>query len=401
MIDYSKHPAFDFNKAPFILSDELLISFEQAYRLAETKGSRMSDNFKLELRVKCNDLLKKIKITLLQQDCSDRETYFIDDLFSKMTPLLSADLDFYFKDTKVKADSHLNAESFDKLLKLNSELFFTSKVSQSIVDDILKVSKPLLNSFRENAKNNLTTRENLSANSGVTVKKVVGILNSEFEKSGINEIVSLYMGQSMCVGGLAIELSVPTANWWRVAYEELSRPAKTSYFHFDESLAVPKAIVYLCDVTIENGPTSVAEYDLGSSNITALQYLVGRIIGSVARGEDSSFKNEYNHLYHQTFGSKLFRQDFMRLPKEMRWNSHYGWDVIPDSDLEETLINTESKVLGDAGTFIVFDGAKLLHRGGLLSKGERIALQVVFAPKMSITKRVIAKLGRIINKITG
>jgi hypothetical protein len=35
---------------------------------------------------------------------------------------------------------------------------------------------------------------------------------------------------------------------------------------------------------------------------------------------------------------------------------------------------------GPPGKFIVFDGSQLLHRGGLIEAGERIALQVVFYP---------------------
>jgi len=44
---------------------------------------------------------------------------------------------------------------------------------------------------------------------------------------------------------------------------------------------------------------------------------------------------------------------------------------------------------GPAGTFIVFDGARLLHRGGLIELGERIALQVVFFPDVPFVKRAV------------
>jgi hypothetical protein len=84
----------------------------------------------------------------------------------------------------------------------------------------------------------------------------------------------------------------------------------------------------------------------------------------------------------------------MSLPSQMRWNSHFGWDVIPDSDLESFMISNEQVILGKPGTFLVFDGAHLLHRGGLLEIGERIALQVIFGPenmnwKMKNTLRIL------------
>ena len=62
----------------------------------------------------------------------------------------------------------------------------------------------------------------------------------------------------------------------------------------------------------------------------------------------------------------------------MRFNSHFGWDVEPHSQLEDFLLSKETQVLGPAGTTLVFDGARLLHRGGLIEEGERIVLQVIF-----------------------
>jgi hypothetical protein len=68
----------------------------------------------------------------------------------------------------------------------------------------------------------------------------------------------------------------------------------------------------------------------------------------------------------------------MSLPRELRFNSHFGWDVIPGSELESRMKSEELVMTGSAGKFIVFDGSQLLHRGGLIESGERIALQVVF-----------------------
>ena len=84
----------------------------------------------------------------------------------------------------------------------------------------------------------------------------------------------------------------------------------------------------------------------------------------------------------------------MRLPREMRFDSHLGWDVYPGSALESSLMQSEQRMMGPAGTFIVFDGARLLHRGGMVRSGERIALQVIFS---SATKasRILGKIKRV------
>jgi hypothetical protein len=83
----------------------------------------------------------------------------------------------------------------------------------------------------------------------------------------------------------------------------------------------------------------------------------------------------------------------MRLPETMRFNSHLGWDVAPGSELEAHLVRRERKLLGPAGSAIVFDGAKLLHRGGMVENGDRLALQVVFSDQ-TLRSRVFKRLTR-------
>ena len=86
----------------------------------------------------------------------------------------------------------------------------------------------------------------------------------------------------------------------------------------------------------------------------------------------------------------------MRLPESLRFNSHMGWDIFPGCELEAQLVALEKKMIGPAGTFIVFDGARLLHRGGLMEQGERVALQVIFSD-LTFTERVVSKMKRILS----
>lgn len=85
----------------------------------------------------------------------------------------------------------------------------------------------------------------------------------------------------------------------------------------------------------------------------------------------------------------------MRLPECLRFNSHMGWDVAPGSELESSLASNERKMTGPAGTFIAFDGARLLHRGGLMQEGERLALQVIFSD-LTFTERAVGKVKRML-----
>lgn len=179
--------------------------------------------------------------------------------------------------------------------------------------------------------------------------------------------------------GLALELSVPLATWWKNAIPGLARAPKTLYTHLDESISYPKSIVYLSDVTAQNGPTGCNPGAYEAMQLNPLQEAIGRIVGTVGTQADSPLKDYYAKQYHQSVNSENFRQHFMRLPQCLRFNSHMGWDVLPDSELESQLVGRELKMIGPAGTFIAFDGARLLHRGGLVEQGERVALQVIFS----------------------
>jgi hypothetical protein len=66
---------------------------------------------------------------------------------------------------------------------------------------------------------------------------------------------------------------------------------------------------------------------------------------------------------------------------------------MPGGELEGEVASQERRMIGPAGTFIVFDGARLLHRGGLISEGRRVALQVVFSD-ITLSRRVWGRLKR-------
>ena len=92
-------------------------------------------------------------------------------------------------------------------------------------------------------------------NSGSTVRAIMTVLNREFKALGVLDAVSAYTGCKTRVSGLAVELSVPQAVWWKNAIGGLERSPRTLYAHLDEAISYPKSIVYLSDVTDQNGPT--------------------------------------------------------------------------------------------------------------------------------------------------
>ncbi|MFO0508245.1 MAG: hypothetical protein ACK5YS_05185 [bacterium] len=379
-LPYKKHLAFS-NEQRFKLSSTH--NFESTYEQA-----RNGQGFAKE----CLDSVDKIFSELFEQVTNERQQLFVEDLKKHSLRLLQEDLGVF---QRCAAKPTVEAPALYENFK--DQKFLQNSISEDGVRKINKAISGLVDGFRENAKAGRTKRTELSQNTGLVVRRVVYLLNKEFEKNGILQVMTRYMNKEMVVIGLAVELSVPNANWWKVDYQVYEQVPKTLYFHFDESIAYPKAIVYLTDVNERTGATSCSPNFVKNSDMSHLQFLIGRAITCVGKEDNPRLRSFYDHKYHQTFGCPLFRTDFSSLPDELRFSSHFGWDVIPGSELETFLLKDEQKIVGKAGTFIAFDGGLLPHRGGLILEGDRIALQVIFGEKISIYKRIQNKLKKYLN----
>lgn len=384
--NYQSHPKFRFDEVPLQISGNLVQDFARAYGLSRQELSKT--NFQTAMRI-----LDKIFLDLRSQTNDELLVEFLDELKSEVSQLMKGDFPFR---KKIKSSGDSMGEWSEQLRVSNH---FFGSITQSAVKEILAVGADSLNKFRENARNGKLKRTDLSVDSGPVVAKISKIVDREFKNQGIFDEVSRFVGIDYRFTGCSLELSYEGSTWWRDAMGNES-PPKTMYAHLDESIFAPKSIVYLSQVTSKNGPTTLFPAAYQEMGNNPLQDIVGRVIGKVGNREGSRLAEHYNKTYHQSAGSPEFRRHFMMLPEEMRFNSHLGWDVMPGSKLENTLVEREVEMLGPAGTFIVFDGSNLLHRGGLIEEGERIVLQVVFYPgtrfghRVSILSRLIKNLFR-------
>ena len=369
-IDYDKHPEFFRVKEPFVVDDDLIDSFDKKY-----KDLRNLKNTSILTLV---DDVEEIFSIMSGQACDDLELLFLKELKENVKSSMQKESEFYSK--KIVVDHSGNWGPF------NTDLHVFGDLSAVTVKKIVKLSKSHVDVFRKNVEQGKLSREDLSLDGGsFMIRKIVKILNDDFRSQGLLDIVSGYIGLDYQVVGLALELSSDKATWWQNKFKQ-SKPPKTVYAHFDEDIGLLKAIVYLSDVDAENGPVSCYPQVYQNLDINALQELIGRVIGVVNNQE---LKDYYKKNYHQTM-SDNFINHFMRLPCRLRMNSHFGWDVQPNSNLEKKLVGCEKVMLGQAGKFIIFDGARLLHRGGMVQHGERVALQVIFGEKMTMTQTLLS-----------
>lgn len=383
------------------MEDVVLPYLDKNHRLFESSGViECSDyNFNINyLQAKNHEntnVLDDLNSSLdkIVKDCektlsNPNEKLFLDELLYFSKELLKKDLE-YFKTSK-KKQNHL----------MNGKDAFVIKLSKSAINFINLISKSRIRKFKEKIKNNKLTREDLSVNRGFINQLICLTLNIDFFLKGVNNIMTDYMGYKMHVTGCSHEMSTPKAAWWKNDFLAYKKAPKTAYYHYDESFQLPKAIVYLTDVTDKNGPVRIIHNSEDFFGLTPLQFLVGRIIGKIGRNKESKIKHLFNHKYHQTFGCENYVKYFNKLPDNLKFNSHFGWDVIPSSALEKKIINKEEIILGDKGTSLIFDGTKLLHRGGLIDEGERIVLQVIFEKKANFyyLKKIFSILSKKILK---
>ncbi len=390
---YHSHPAFRFDAPSWSLDPQLLETFNTDYLAARQMGSMLSDEGLNTLHGECLRHMQAVYASLQAQSTDLHEHQFLTELASECARLLHEELTWFQRPLKQGAHS-LRAESSRMAsIRMHAERHFFGQLPSTAVQELQHLAAADIDRFRACAAAGKVKRDHLSVSTGSTVRAIRRVLNREFRALGVLDAVSAYTGRRTQVYGLALELSVPQSTWWRNAIDGLERPPHTLYAHLDETIACPKAIVYLTDVTERNGPTGSYPGAYEALQLNPLQELVGRVIGVVGTRPDSLLKTHYAKQYHQSMNSENFRRHFMRLPSALRFNSHLGWDVMPGSEAEMLLARSERKLTGPAGTFIAFDGARLLHRGGLMETGERVALQVIFSD-VTPTERVVSKAKR-------
>jgi hypothetical protein len=364
-VNYDEHLRFSFNEKSWDVPTDLVSAFTGAY---DNVRQGQADHGKT-----LHDVLLALHKSFLSQTEDNAERFFLAELFADLSFLVSEHIVFYKKKARHSGGlGPLNTRQVD----ISDNGFYVTCISEACLQDIQNVSEPLLRQLRTNAKSGRLERSDLSVNSGRVPRKIIRLLNLEFRNSGVLASLAPIAHRKMKVIGVAYEISVAGSNWWKPKMEsgELS---KTLYAHVDRGVDAPKAIVYLSNVNAQNGPTSCFPDAYAELDITGLQDFIGRSIETIGRSVNSPLRSLYQ-FSGPVMDSEGFRRHFMKLPSSMRFNSHFGWDVKPKSQLESFLVDKERKLLGPAGTTLVFDGARLLHRGGLIEEGERIVLQVIF-----------------------
>jgi len=375
-IDYDRHPAFP--EAAFVgqIDTNVLALLNEVYEQAIVRSPSATDT------VNFVTLFRGFWSGLVDQYSDPITREFVGHLGRCSETLLLNQIRFLR--TEELALSNRRETKQEGFL---SDRYFFGKLRAAARTKAQAAAEIEADRFRAVAQLGRLEREDLSTNGGPSVRKIVALLNREFKRNGTFKLLKEYYGRRFCVLGLSLELSDHRASWWRHRLYESESP-KTLYAHLDESIEFPKAILYLSHVAPESGPTSVYPGVWDDMMLNPIVDAVGRLICTAWRSNEALVAYLDDVPYHQTLGSAKFRQLFMSLPPSLRFNSHLGWDVIPGSELESVMASREKTLIGSSGTFVVFDGARLFHRGGLIESGDRVACQIIFGPR---SERIFAK----------
>ena len=391
--NYDSHPAFRFDTPAFDVEQSSVADFDNAYKAVCRFGGALDPSARSRLQRQARAALDEVFRAMAAQ-CSDEfERIFVGELAAECARLMAEEFAWYIQPPalgRLRLDSD---EAIAAAVELSNRRHVLGRLPESIVAELQAIAAVDVSKFEAAASAGRLRRSDLSVDRGRTVRRLIATLNRTFASLGMLEAVSAYVGRPTRVVGLSLELSVAQSSWWKNAIDGLPRPPETLYAHLDESISFPKAIVYLTDVTDSHGPTGCYPQVYERLGCGPLQEIVGRVVGNAGNDPRSPLHAYYAKAYHQSMASEPFRRHFMRLPRPLRFNSHFGWDVMPGGDLEGEVAAQERRMIGPAGTFVVFDGARLLHRGGLISEGRRVALQVVFSD-ITLPRRVWGRLKR-------
>jgi hypothetical protein len=383
-IDYARHPAY----SPFPRFDSrydapvsdavdrinaLLLELEGLLTLRQVTFG--------EAIARANGPIRLLLDTIADANRSANADFpvFAHHLYLEMMRVVVSDLGYFARRNSYQPVIHDERE-LARRNALALDGFALFQLRDEELARLRTLCEPFFERIEVNFGSGLRGRDDLSLNQ--ITEEVFDAVHQVFASRGWEKAVADVRHEACRSGGSAIELSVDDSDWWHSPYQDVGLPAKgqAAYFHNDESRDVYKAIIYLDDVGPELGPfefvpSSFAlerprfEWVAARANLTVIQHAaVSALLPDLG---DKRFSQR-----SQT--SLGWRRLFALLPARLQRNSHFGFDVVDDSELARHLAAEARTMLGPAGSAVVFDGSRLCHRGGLVRRGRRRALQVIF-----------------------
>ena len=181
-----------------------------------------------------------------------------------------------------------------------------------------------------------------------------------FKDAGIIDTASAYLGRQVKLIDVNPQINDPSDDFWKKEFPDIKGDLPScAYFHRDASGGDIKVIIYMSDVGHENGAFG---YVLGSHMMP--------------------LKKSYDHVSEANDSNGLAATDpksrriFSSLPALLRLKGSFGNDVLDDSELAKLIGDSKWQITADKGAIVMFD-TKGIHRGGMVTSGERQVITCV------------------------
>ena len=206
------------------------------------------------------------------------------------------------------------------------------------------------------------------------------IVRDYCETQGIFDTLAALYGRRFGKMGFTLHVSHPGDQWYHT-FDDVGLPVpRTTQMHYDLAYDVPKILLYLNEVTVDQGPFSlIPESHNWEDSGLWLTYRkeITLALSDYLKAIDSPPLGANVSRFRRVEARKAFAS----LPASLRNTGHFGDLVMDDSPLSDALLKLETPLTGPKGTLGLFTGCKVLHRGGLVKKGQRWAMQVCFWPE--------------------
>jgi len=330
-------------------------------------NSRSAEDFRLSIVDEVNQFKN---LLLLKND---------SDIYLIASQLVDFAVDRSAAHIKLKVNSvKVDDLTDERLPKLKKDGFYEFNIPKS--DEFDSICNELMFSHKKMYENEVDWR-GANAFECVTKKDKYFLF---FEKyildNKIDELISQYHGAKCRIKYIASDYCHSRQQWFKNNHEGQGL-IKTNYVHFDADPNISKMLIYLSDVTENDGPFQIVR----GSNLQQISLFLKYIHFGLEVLNSEKFAKG-GDFYGR--GLHVERKDLlMKLPIILIGATHFGDDLIEGSMLYNYIVDNMVSFNRNKGACVLFDGFAGLHTGGNPKNGERLAVQVAFEYEVNNVKK--------------